>query len=327
MQVTKKIASCKSCKGSFEAVRVTAKYCSNKCKQAGKNSKAKASKQPKQMQVCSGVGCTTERVYKGVESYTCKPCRSDIALSSALSRFRRSTIGLNIIRCIKRSGTIETFKSIDDLDYYTKLTRLRRRYESSSKVIDYNIMHLVASDDDIVSLTSKDNLFIGDAKLNKSLGNKAVFKGAVEGKHYIKRVDLDAGLLVAMIGEQASLWERFVKHFGERELSQWTKEAGFSPKSNEVYEPPAKNKESVLEVAFSQLLDSDIEVSLYFDLASCWSDYVADMNRFVDKVDYEADYASGVELIEVGNLVQESIVRNDGELIKKAIELLDRIWA
>jgi len=145
-------------------------------------------------------------------------------------------------------------------------------------------------------------------------------------RRYLKRVNLNSNLLVGTLSEKFYLWDRFVKHFGEKELSKWAKEVGFAPKSKQAYEPPRKDKESLFEVAFSQLLDSDIEVSLYFDLAVAWSDYVSYMrSRFESKVDYTLDYASGVEIVEIGEAVQNAIITNDGELIKTAIKLINKL--
>jgi endogenous inhibitor of DNA gyrase (YacG/DUF329 family) len=67
--------TCKNCTKPFEAQRSTAKFCSNKCRQAnlnGKSSKTIKIKSAKKMQACSYTGCFAVRVHKGAKSYTCK---------------------------------------------------------------------------------------------------------------------------------------------------------------------------------------------------------------------------------------------------------------
>jgi hypothetical protein len=113
--------NCSNCGNSFTPQRSTAKFCSNKCKQAIKNSSKvpKNKNKPKALDLCSGLINSTCPDKKTTASkparkspYKCKSCRAVNSLHNHQNNFLQSTIGVSVIDTIERAGTLETFQSL-----------------------------------------------------------------------------------------------------------------------------------------------------------------------------------------------------------------------
>lgn len=327
--------SCKQCNGIFSAVRSTAQYCSDKCKKAARRSSCSQSKarQPKQPpDSCVGsvngkcpVSKTTPFKASRIKPYRCRTCSSVESSHNHLKRFLQSSICLNVIRCIEQAGTIETFQSLQDLDDYVSMVRLRRSYESNNREeIYWHICHLFPlKSDGTVGLTNSSNCIIGHAQVNIELGNKTVFTQAIEGTHYIQRTSLNDRWKVKK-GNLSEARRLIVEYFGEAELLKWSKAVGFSPVVKSDYKPPAKNREALFYIMYEQVgieaCMSDVET--WIDLASAWTEF-CNQDRMNDGDFVSGDvFARDSQLELVGRALQFGLLEGNVEFFEIATEML-----
>lgn len=329
-------SNCINCGNNFTHERSTAKFCSNKCKQAVKNN-SKASKRKKkaiQLDKCAGStqgtcpnNMTTPSKPMRVSPYRCRSCRAVDALYNHQDKFLQSTIGLNVIETVFRAGTVETFQNLQDLDNYVDMLRMRKAYDATRKKADFNICHLSPlKGKNTVGLTNAENCVIGQAEVNRKLGNKNIFTQGIEGIHYLNRDTLNPKWKVAK-DEKSKIRGLLVEYFGN-DLDIWAKKKRFTPRNSKTYQPPARRSEALFLIIFKQLFGAAAKVldtEERHNIGLAWQDY---QYQYLNKFDEElcdVDFAKDDVLKAAGEAIQSYLLTGNSDDSIKALELLERL--
>jgi hypothetical protein len=323
------------CSKEYTAEKSTKKFCSVACRRdSHRSSQPKKQKKDKKEEQCSGSikgecpeNMVTARNPNRIKPYRCMGCRAMDSLSNHQNKFFQSTIGLGVIKLIKRAGTIETFRNISDLDSYVKLVKHRRAYESTDKQYDFHICHLSPlKGSETVGLTNAHNCIIGLAKLNQKMSNKEIYTEGIDGIHYIYRNSLQNKWKIGTRNEKR-VRELLVEYFGEG-LSAWAKDVKFSPRVASDYKRPTKRRGATFLVMFEQLF-GEAAKTLCGDernsIGLAWTDYQYQyLSEFNEELK-DCHFARAEELEAAGIAIQKYLLTGDSEHAGQVINELKKL--
>jgi len=208
---------CAQCSESFTSKRTDAKHCSNACRKAlSRENKIKSNS----LTLCVGHlhhKCPDSKHTSSKEG-RCPDCKR---IHNHFRRYPNSKVGFEVVRLIKRAGSLQTFETLEDLIYFERLIKLRSGYTkiSGGKVKnDYDICHkLPLVHPEFIGLTSKANLFIGSSLLNQKAQNANSYCPDWEGEeffHLIHPFELDPRFKVDVNQSQKAIMNLMLKYFG-----------------------------------------------------------------------------------------------------------------